>query len=114
MANPNSIDHLPAVIVTSTSQDELFVDEMREYTISHDGETNAGVADTNTVYIAIRTASDASDVVATAAEGTNKIKLLNGRSVVVGPSVRSIRHKTAAGAPTFTIIANPDDIGVRR
>ncbi len=114
MANPYSIDHLPAVIVTSTAQDELFLDERREYTISHDGETNAGAADANTIYIAIRTASDEDDVVATSAEGTNKIKLRDGRSVVVGPSVRAIRHKTAAGAPTFTIIANPDDIGVRR
>lgn len=97
----------PAVIVTGVVEVLLTLDPRREYTIAHDGETNGGVADSNNVYLATATG-----VTASSAEGANKAKLLPGRTIVVGPGVDTLALKTAAGAPTVTVVPGPDCLGM--
>lgn len=98
MGNPTSINGGLAVVEAATAERSVLLDATREYTLAHDGETVAGVADTNTIYL-----STDSTVTPAAGSGSGKFKLLAGRSVVVGPHVAVLRFKTASGAPTMSV-----------
>jgi hypothetical protein len=109
MANPTSVgvaDFNMAVLVCTAGDSTITLNPQRTYTLAHDGETNAGVTDTATIYLA----NDAT-VVRTEAEGANKAKLLFGRELVVGPGITTLHFGTEAGTPTFTVIPGIDLYG---
>ena len=102
MANPTSVDDVPAVIVTSTGGDDITLNPDRRYHVAHDGETNAGAASAVTVYLSFSAAVDADE-----SEGADKAKLIAGRSIPVPAGTRLLRTKlkaAAPSAPTITIV----------
>lgn len=106
MANPTTLSTNPAVLVASTSEFTLTIDGERAYTFAHDSEDSSGDTDSNTIYLAINAA-----VTADPTEGNNKIKLINGRSVVIGPGVTRVRFKCASGGPTMTVMPDVHALG---
>ncbi len=105
MANPSKVDLYPAVLAASTTMAFVELNPDREYTLLHEEETVAGVADSNTIYFTTTPkVTDADAVVADATAGDNKMKLQSGRALVFGPKFYGLQFKTAAGAPTFTLL----------
>lgn len=105
MSNPTSVgvsDGNPAVLEATTTLQAVTLDPQREYTVGHDGEDTAGSSSTGSVYLAVDAAVDND-----ASEGANKAKLINGRSLVIGPGVGVLKFRTASGSPTFTINPGP-------
>ena len=98
VANPSSIDASYSVLSATTTEASVTLNPDRIYALAHDGEDNAGAASTSTIYL-----STASPVTASAAEGSNKIKLLAGRVYYVGPGVTVLYFKTASGSATFSV-----------
>ena len=103
--NPNS-DTMFAVVAAATTENYLTLNPHREYTLFHDAETIAGVADTNTVYLFSATGQTANE---TAAEG--KFKLTYNRATVLGPGITTVYYLTEAGAPTFSVMAGRQERG---
>ena len=102
MANPTSVDDVPAVIVTSTAGDDVTLNPDRRYHVAHDGETHTGAASALTVYLAFSAAVDPDE-----SEGADKAKLIAGRSIPIPAGTRLLRTKLKAGSattPTITIV----------
>lgn len=101
MANPSVIDNRPATVAAATSAASVVLNLNRGYTIAHNGLDATGAADVNPIFFAF-------DATATAsyASGTNKVILVPGRSLRVDAEVNYISFIVAAGAPTFTVVAD--------
>ena len=109
MANPASMSDHPAVILTSTTEFSLILDPDREYTLYHDGETDAGVASALPIYLSFSAAVDNDE-----SEGDDKAKLMSARTLVIGPGVPVLYVQLKAAAattPTFTIVPGPKYLG---
>lgn len=107
MANPTAMSGpAPAVVLTGTAGGTLTLESDRDYVIGHDGETDtAGVGDSNTIYLAFKTTHNSTNTSdPDGSEGSNKAKLIAGRSFSVGPGCTELSWDVAAGTPTFTII----------
>ena len=103
MSNPTSVgltDHKPAVLLASTAEASVTLSNHKRYRLFHDGEDGTGTACTVAIYLRC----DADTVVATAAEGANKAKLLATRNLTIGPGVKTLYFKMASVDCTFTIV----------
>lgn len=100
MANPTSIDNKPALLAASTTTAEIAINGNRSYTLIHESLTEAGAADTNTVFFS----AGAAAVDADQSSAAEKFTLPDGASRTIGPGVNSLKFATAAGAPTFVVL----------
>ena len=82
------------------------LDAKKGYTISHDSQDETGASDTNTVYFAC-----SGNPITNPQSADGKLKLINGRSVFIGPGIPSISFRCAAGSPTFTLIPDSHAYG---
>lgn len=101
MANPTEVTGPePAVLLATTTEQSLAILPTYEYTLSHDGEDEEGIAQTSTVYIAMNDTTEA-----TPAEGANKLKLRFGTAFTIEKAA-VIRFRVADGnSPvTFTVL----------
>lgn len=99
MGNPSSISNKPAVLKATTSLQSVDLDGNREYSLGHDGEDDTGGSDENTIYLGFDTVGTANET-----EGSDKAKLISGRSIVIGPGVDKLYFQTETGTPTFTVV----------
>lgn len=105
MANPTTIANKSIVVSVTTTVAEISVVDLagkkegaRRYGIKHDGEDNTGAASTVTVY-----GSYGTTITATAAEGSDKFKLMDGDMITIPAGTRTIKLITASGSATVTI-----------
>jgi len=109
MANPTELLSGFATLKATTTQQTLNLDPDRLYWLAHCGTIDDGTASDTPVYFA---ADD--DVVATSAEGANKLVLSANLMLAVGPGVSELSFKLAAGAadqPVFMIGATAPKMG---
>lgn len=99
MANPASIDNLPAVLEVTSTPSSVTLSATRSYTFSHNGVDTSGSADVNAIFCSIVAAVDADF-----SNEADKFILQSDREVIVGPNVTELKFGTAAGAPTMNCI----------
>ncbi len=101
MANPSSVDNIPCTLVCSicSGMNTVTVNSARAYTLAHDSLNEANVADTNIIYVAT-----SGNPLTTGQANGNTVKLIGGRSIILGPGVSSINFTSTAGTPTFALI----------
>lgn len=110
MANPTSMTGgLPGVFTCTDAVAYCTVDPDRVYTFKHDGETVAGAASTDMIYLAFNGTAPDPD----SSEGPNKGKLCSGDVLAIGPGITSLGFDMAAGHDaTMTVIpGNRVDVG---
>ncbi len=84
--------------VAAASTENHVVLDSQGYDLVHTGEDASGTPDVNTVYI-----SDQAGITASAAAGS-KFVLQAGWSITIPSDWRACYFKTAAGAPTLSIL----------
>ena len=94
-----------ANVTASDMPAALPLDSDRSYTLSHNGVDVAGSAATTTIFLSVGT------VTASYAAADDKIPLMAGTSIVVGPGLSSINFQTTSGSPTFIVLAGPRFFG---
>lgn len=109
MANPTDEISLPAVILADTTEASITLHPDRMYWLYHDGEDGSGNANTETIYFKF----DSDTVDGDQSEGENKLKLMDGRDVLLGAGVTTLYFKTASADVTFTIVPMPRLLGRR-
>jgi hypothetical protein len=100
------LDAITQVVSAESTQSALALDANRTYFLRHLGLDPAGAPDTSTIYLSVGT------VTATLAESSDKLPLLNGCEITIGPGLSGINYKTASGSPVFSITGSAPDFGV--
>lgn len=98
----------PALVQITSTESVLTLQVDREYTLFHTGLDVSGNSTTNTVY-----GDYAGDRVADEAADTDKLVLLSGKAVTIGPGLDVYKLKTASGSPVIQVIpgaVNVDNI----
>lgn len=95
-------DEAITLIESNTTEDSISLkEENRDYTFTHLGINAAFAADTNPIFLSV--GSEAPD----GSPGKKHGILMPGMSIQLGPENGPliIRHKVAAGAPLFMVLA---------
>ena len=111
MANPNSVGvgtaYGPAIVVTSTSPDNVVLDPNKVYQLFHNGVATGGGGDTGIIMCTV-----GGSTTADLDEGANKFLLLDGRDpLFLGPGITTLGFDANTGSPTFSIIPLGTDFG---
>lgn len=108
MANPGSIGiydntlqngTLCAVILASTIQSSVTLNPNQIYSFAHDGEDPSGNSATQTIYMCT-----SGTVVTSPDSGLDKIKLMFGRPMSIGPNFKTLNFATLSGIALFSVI----------
>ena len=107
--DPNQDNH-PDTVATSNIYNTYNLLADRSYTIAHDGVNESGATDTATFYIVTSgLPSDSRRINDLASFG--KLKVPNGRAVVVGPGITQFYYQCNSGTPTFAVVPGPQSYG---
>lgn len=111
MANPTELtDIQPATLLVNTTLQLLTIENQRSYTFAHDGETVAGVANTSKIYL-FTAVSGHPTISYNDSEATQKAKLLAGRSITLGPGLKTIAYVISGNVlQSSTMLVAPEKL----
>lgn len=102
-------EHLPAVVVAGTGESTITLSKDRRYRLKHLGlDADGSTAGTEAIFLRVGTDTVETNLNA----ATDKAALINNHEPIeIGPGVTKLYAKTAAGAPTFSIMPLPPVFG---
>jgi hypothetical protein len=117
---PNAVDYTlvgaPSTLIVSGGAYPQYIkiNSDKSYTLAHDGETNAGIPSTSTIYFSFGASNNPTPVVdASPAEGASKLKLISGRAIALPPNITYLGFAISGNSstPTFTITPSDSFLG---
>jgi hypothetical protein len=106
MAISTQITTFANIAASNVAQAAMVLDRNRTYIIRHNAVDVDGSAATGTIYFSVGT------VTASMAEASDKLPLLSGKEITVGPGLSGLNYLSATNAPTFLVVASATDFGL--
>lgn len=121
-------DIQPVTLLANITPQYVLLDNGRSYSIAHDGENRVGVTDTTKIYLYTAISGVPAGIVAndnesqsslagdfTSGINTNKVKLMSGRSISIGPGIGILAYILSGNGttgPTFLVAPDKKEYGL--